>query len=36
MLVYFRWNRRRKARSFVVNHARILERARAILKQEAG
>ena len=35
-LMYFRWNRRRKARSFVTNQARGLETARAILRQEAG
>ena len=33
-LMYFRWNRRRKARSFIVNHARLMDRARAILKQQ--
>jgi coenzyme F420 hydrogenase subunit beta len=36
MLVYFRWNRRRKARSFVTNHSANLERARVMLKEEAG
>ena len=36
MLAYFRWNRRRKAQSFVANHARSLDAARAVLEQEAG
>ena len=35
-LVYFRWNRRRKAKSFAANRTRSLETARAILRQESG